>query len=454
MDEMVFGTLASEEEKEEIDRIRNSICPDLLRERGYTIEDHPDVIGDDRILRFIRGTAGTSDAEKRVEVFNHNLRIRSKFRLDELRDRAVRSMEKKGPMGWTMEDLSYGIEMLPYAGFSRTNLQMDPSGYPISFVDLAGLRFDEFVEVYGKDAFMDFTLSWLTHRNLQLAMISKNKYKCSIGIVALRSTFSFIAANQSVWSFLRSDAFRQTTIFYHELTKKNYFIDAHWIFTSFYRPLSVFFPTKLAGKNVFASSSDTSALKGLPPGVIRIIEGKESLDGDDEDESAEIQEPFGSKREFWEKINLSEATLPLIDEAICPCRVALTLFELNLKESTRRVLTGSILHSVPPVSLGNLENGCRELIFLRDNMLAAPLTDEKFENAQEFLTCFLERWENNPSSNTNSSTTSLSFTEDEEDDSIDLDSPPASPNSNCSPFSTFTKTTTKMMSQFFPTKRK
>jgi len=272
-DSILFQPLASEEEKEHINRIRASIDPEFLKERVYSLDTHPDLLGDVRILRVIRGFP-----DKWEEHYFDVLKARELLGLDEIRDYAKEVIEKKGIMGWDVEDLKYGPEMRPYIPEHRLNIGVHSSGAPISYSDFSVSRLDEFVEKYGYDAFLTSMKSMFELRNLQLSTISTNAFHRAIGVHAFRHDMYFANRNKYAFLFLRSDVCKEMHKCYQEIGGVNYFLDSHWLFSTVYNGLKPLLPYRTQIKNIFTSSSNPLLVEQLPWYVIQAVGAKSNAD--------------------------------------------------------------------------------------------------------------------------------------------------------------------------------
>lgn len=300
-DSILIEPLATEEEKEHIDRIRASVCPTFLQERGYSTETHPDLLGDVRILRYIRGL-GVKGAE---EGYNKLLQDRAGLGLDELRDHAVEVITKKGPMGWDVEDMKYGVELRPYIPEHRLNCGVHASGAPISYADFSVCRLDEFVDDYGQDAFFIALKSMLELRNLQLSALSTEKYHRLVGVSNFRSDMAFLGRNKYAFLFLRSERCRELHTHYQEIHSVNYFLDSHWLFSTVYNGIKGFLPERTQKKNLFLASSEPVLGDQLPPSVLRVA--RKMGDKPKADDIAVTPDALEQNQENQENMNIMQS---------------------------------------------------------------------------------------------------------------------------------------------------
>eukprot|EP00397_Hematodinium_sp_SG-2012_P036627 GEMP01039565.1.p1 GENE.GEMP01039565.1~~GEMP01039565.1.p1 ORF type:complete len:442 (+),score=72.44 GEMP01039565.1:48-1373(+) len=379
--------LASIEEQRKIADIRASLNPAFLASLGYSLETHPDLLGDVRILRCIRAFPSL-ECKRR---FHDSLRMRKILGVDEVRADALKIIEKKGLYGWDVEDLAYGRESRMYLPDICFNAGKTASGAPFFTQTLATSNYDGFLTAFGYKAFLSFLTSYLELRQLQLARVSETRYIRQIIIMTIGSNLQFLS--RKIIAFVRSTEAKQLFACYQELTFTNYFIDSPWVFQAAFNSINPFLPVHIQKKIHFMSKAALENHCTLSREV-RVWLG---LEPPSVEPSDHLPNPYGCTLTFWQDLQLRPDTLPLVTEAVNVARVAVLLFDQDLGDGARRVLKHSVLD--PGASTNQeLEEGCRELIYLEDVILEKPFTVQTLLNGRRFLDNFLHKWKNRPDS--------------------------------------------------------
>jgi hypothetical protein len=225
--------LADEVEAQQVAEMRAELSDDLAAVR---CGKWPDVTGDVRLLRFLRGY--DHDVPKAVAAVRDLLAVRKRYKLDdchELWANVVCSHESAFPHQDAVNRLKPG---LPTVGLST-------AGLPVCYEPLRYHRYGQILEEIGEDGIVDFYVAQCESRNMQLHRLSEEQQQMTklLLVIDLRAV-SLWQLTSRRWA--KFDEAHQTPInrTLAEIIGRIYVINCpRWI-TGFYRRIEWWIPPK------------------------------------------------------------------------------------------------------------------------------------------------------------------------------------------------------------------
>ena len=253
--------LADEAEARQIAEMRKELAADLSAMRCGA---WPDVTGDVRLLRFLRGF--DNDVNKAVAAVRDLLQIRKKYRMDEAHEKYASldcSHLSPFPHQAVIDRCKPG---LPTVGLSRT-------GLPVCYEPLRYHKYAKTLDEIGEDGVVEFYVAQCEARNMQLHLLSEQQRQLTklLLIIDLRAV-SLWQLTSRRWA--KFDETHQTPInrTLAEVIGRIYVINCpRWV-TSWYKRIEWWIPPKTRGKiRLLGTDFRPELLQVIEPKVLQAM---------------------------------------------------------------------------------------------------------------------------------------------------------------------------------------
>eukprot|EP00511_Aplanochytrium_stocchinoi_P004279 CAMPEP_0204825460 /NCGR_PEP_ID=MMETSP1346-20131115/3343_1 /ASSEMBLY_ACC=CAM_ASM_000771 /TAXON_ID=215587 /ORGANISM="Aplanochytrium stocchinoi, Strain GSBS06" /LENGTH=393 /DNA_ID=CAMNT_0051953103 /DNA_START=118 /DNA_END=1296 /DNA_ORIENTATION=+ len=247
-DETLDFPLASQEEEEEVKELRSLLAEDFA---DRACGKWPDVTGDVRLLRFLRGY--DHQLEAAAEAVRDMLQIRDKYNMDEVHESFadVECNNEYFPGGNEVQSLIPGLGTV---GISF-------SGHPVCYVPIGRHNVQRYLEEYGEEHYIKFYLAQVESRMMQLHRLSEKEGRMIKIIIIIDLKGAGLAAvTNKRWRKFEKTFLNPINKAQAECLARLFFINAPWWILRFYNGIKRVIPPNTRRKIAMLGANYRSEL--------------------------------------------------------------------------------------------------------------------------------------------------------------------------------------------------